>query len=244
MERVEFRSGGQRVVGVLHPGRELKHRSHRIVITCHGILSSKDSQKYVQIAEDFTSHGISVLRFDFRGSGESEGEGNLLSNRVNDLESAITFVTSRGFDSFGLLGSSYGGTTAILVAKRNSRIGAIVTWSTPCELTRLFGSIGNESQESRAVKAGETEGRVISSGFMQDLSRHDVVAATREIGNILVIHCKGDEIVPWLEAKTIYNNARQPKQLKIFEGGDHQLLNPSIRRGAIDLSLEWMNKHL
>jgi dipeptidyl aminopeptidase/acylaminoacyl peptidase len=203
-------------------------------------MSSKDSEKYLQIAEQFSSHGIPVLRFDFRGSGESEGSGNLLLNRIMDLNAAIKFVIELGHKSIGLLGSSYGGATAILVASENRNVRCLTTWSTPCNLTELFGSMKEQSQEPLSAEAATD----FQPNFMQYLSRHNVAEAAKKVRNILVIHCKGDKIVPWSQARTIYDNAMRPKRLRIFEGGDHQLLEPTIRRDAIELSLGWMISYL
>jgi alpha/beta superfamily hydrolase len=115
-----------------------------IVITCHGLMSSKDSQKYLEMAELLSSRGFPVLRFDFRGSGESEGSGNLLSKRVMDLEAAVKFAKDRGCRSVGLVGSSYGGSAAILVASEIAEIKCLVTWSTPCKLAELFDRLDME----------------------------------------------------------------------------------------------------
>jgi esterase/lipase len=60
----------------------------------------------------------------------------------------------------------------------------------------------------------------------------------------MVIHCKGDIVVPWSDAKIIYENAKQPKRLKIFEKGDHQFIDPRIRKEALELSLGWCSKYL
>ena len=43
-------------------------------IACHGMFSSKDSDKFIAIAERFTQEGIAVLRFDDRGVGKSGGK--------------------------------------------------------------------------------------------------------------------------------------------------------------------------
>jgi dipeptidyl aminopeptidase/acylaminoacyl peptidase len=244
VERIQFMSGGQRVVGVIHPGRGRKAPTGQIVITCHGLLSSKDSDKYLQIADNFSSRGISVLRFDFRGSGESEGAGNLLTNRVMDLNSAIGFVTDRGYKSVGLLGSSYGGTTALLVAGECERVKCLVTWSTPCELVELFQSMTSKSDASLSAGTTGSAKGVGQLSFMEDLSRYNVAGTARKVKNVLVIHCKGDKVVPWSQARNIFDNARQPKRLRIFGGGDHQLLEPSIRRDAIELSLGWIIHYL
>jgi dipeptidyl aminopeptidase/acylaminoacyl peptidase len=242
-EKVGFISGGQRIVGVLHfpDRRELKRE--RIVITCHGYLSSKDSEKYLQIANRFSSQGIAVLRFDFRGSGESEGCGDFLTNRVVDLKAAVDFSIKRGFKSIGILGSSYGGTTAILTAEEAPQVGALVTWSTPCKLIELFKPMTRETRDRLSHPRAASEGAELTE-FMRDLSRYDAIEVVRSISKILVVHCRDDEVVPWTQAKLIFDNALEPKQLKVFEKGDHQLTDPSMRREAIELSLKWFVKYL
>jgi dipeptidyl aminopeptidase/acylaminoacyl peptidase len=76
------------------------------------------------------------------------------------------------------------------------------------------------------------------------LARYDVAEAAKRLRKIFVIHCKGDRVVPWNQAKIIYENAKEPKRLKIFEKGDHQLIDPSIRRQALSLTVDWLIKYL
>jgi dipeptidyl aminopeptidase/acylaminoacyl peptidase len=206
-------------------------------------MSSKDSQKYLQIADLLSSSGFAVLRFDFRGSGESEGSGNLFSKRIADLEAAKEFVYDRGYQSVGLIGSSYGGATAILVASKTPEIKCIVTWSTPCKLNELFDDLDNQDVKGQPGSPQQFE-KSDQSQFKEDLSRYDVAAAARRITKILVIHCRGDRVVPWSQAKMIYENAREPKRLKIFEGGDHQLIDPYIRKEALSITVDWLAHYL
>ncbi len=244
IQRAEFLSGGQRVVGMIHFPQKEDAEKRRAVITCHGLMSNKDSQKYREIADMFSAQGLAVLRFDFRGNGESEGSGDILSNRIMDLKAAIQFTTRKGFKSIGLLGSSYGGATAIIVASKTPEIKCLVTWSTPCKLVELFESINRKDVENRSRNQKPTHKAIDTSEFMKDLAGHSVVEASKKVSNILVMHCKGDIVVPWSHAKIIYENAKEPKRLRIFEKGDHQFLNPSIRKEALELSLNWSTKFL
>nr|MDO8100658.1 alpha/beta fold hydrolase [Candidatus Njordarchaeota archaeon] len=243
-ERVKFVSGGQHIVGVIHLPHASTTKGKRIVITCHGFMSSKDSQKYLQIAQRFLSCGIAVLRFDFRGSGESEGTRDLLGNRITDLKAAIEYATERGFKSIGVLGSSFGGATAILVTAETPNVGALVTWSTPCQFIELFEPILTAEIKDYEAALEGMGGEIESSEFIEDLSKHSVIEAVKRVNKILTIHCKGDKVVPWTQAKLIFENAQEPKQLKVFEKGDHQLLDPSIRGEAIELSLKWFMNYL
>src|SRR5512147_2961755 len=110
VEKVSFKSEGYRISGILHRPDK---KNPPCVIASHGLLSSKNSEKYIALGERISKEGIAMLRFDFRGIGESEGsEGdNTISKKVADLNGGIDFVRSYpGLGNrIGLMGSSLGG---------------------------------------------------------------------------------------------------------------------------------------
>jgi fermentation-respiration switch protein FrsA (DUF1100 family) len=77
-EKVSFESEGYRISGVLHlPDEE----NPACVIASHGLLSSKDSEKYIALGERMSGEGMAMLRSIL--SGESEGEeDNTVSKRL------------------------------------------------------------------------------------------------------------------------------------------------------------------
>ncbi|HVQ78128.1 MAG TPA: hypothetical protein VMT79_21615, partial [Candidatus Binatia bacterium] len=70
MERFDLAVAGDRLAGVLH--RPLADRAP-CVIACHGLGASKDSDKYLMLADALVCAGLALARFDFHGSGESGG---------------------------------------------------------------------------------------------------------------------------------------------------------------------------
>jgi len=222
------RFGEYGLAGVLHSPNK---KTSACVITCHGLYSSKDSEKYVSIGRKFCGEGLAVLRFDFRGCGESGGllEETSLTGRMEDLESALDFVEEQGYESVGVMGSSLGGTVAVLTAAKDRRIKALVTWATPCHLDELFRGEVIEGLER----------------LRQDVRRYDVVKALKETRcPVLIVHGSLDEIVPLSHAKVLYENAKEPKDIQIIESADHRLTNPIHREKAIELTLEWFKKYL
>jgi len=222
------RFGEYGLAGVLHSPNE---KTSACVITCHGLYSSKDSEKYVSIGRRFCEESLAVLRFDFRGCGESGGlfEDTSLTGRMEDLESALDFVEEQGYESTGVMGSSLGGTVAVLTTAKDRRVKALVTWATPCHLDELF-------------REGLLEG---FEKLKQDIRRYDVAKALKEIRcPILFVHGSLDEIVPLFHANFLYENAKEPKDIQIVEDADHRLTDPSHRRRAIELTLEWFKKYL
>jgi alpha/beta superfamily hydrolase len=138
VDKVTFVSEGQRLAGILHlPEKE----NPPCVIASHGLLSSKDSEKYVALGNRLSQEGIAMLRFDFRGIGESEGriEDDTVSRRIVDLGSAIEFVRSRRDlgNRIGLLGSSLGGYVSLIKASLDQAIRTVAIWATPFHLDDL-----------------------------------------------------------------------------------------------------------
>ena len=232
-EKVSFQSEGQKISGVLH----LPDREHPpCMIASHGLLSSKDSEKYVALGNRMSEEGMAMLRFDFRGIGESEGneEDNTITKKLMDLSSALSFIRSRKDlgDRIGLVGSSLGGFLSLIKASMDKEIGSVVVWATPLHLDDL----GSKEQEEDYPLPPEA--------FFQDLPRHRLLPILNGVSNCLVIHGEEDELVPVEQALGIFYQLSSPKEIHVIGGADHRLTEPSHRQRAIDLTVEWFKKYL
>ncbi len=228
MKEKIVRFGENRLAGVFHLPHE---EASTCVIACHGLYSSKDSEKYVGIARMFCREGLAVLRFDFRGCGESGGlfEETSLTERMEDLREALDFVQRQVYESVGVMGSSLGGTVAVLTAARDKRVKALVTWAAPCQLDELF--------RGEIIKGLEK--------FRRDVNKYNVVEAVKEAHcPVMIIHGSLDEQVPPSHAEVLYQNANEPKNIQIIEGANHRLTNPHDRKRALQLTLDWFKKYL
>ncbi|HUL29095.1 MAG TPA: YqiA/YcfP family alpha/beta fold hydrolase, partial [Thermodesulfobacteriota bacterium] len=227
MEKVSFLSEGQKIAGILHLPNKM---NPPCVIASHGLLSSKESEKYVTLGERMSSEGMAMLRFDFRGIGASEGklEDDSVSRRMADLSSAIGFVKSypgMGGNRVGLLGSSLGGYVSLIGASMEKGIAAVVVWATPFHLDDL----GSKKQGEDYPLPGKA--------FFEDLPRHRLLPLLPEVINCLVIHGDRDELVPVDQAWEIFHALGAPKEIHVIEEGDHRLTNLSHRQRAIELSV-------
>lgn len=225
-ERVVLEVDNLKIVGIFH---RIKETDAPIVVTCHGMLSTKDSEKYLEIANVLTSSGINAFRFDFRGCGESEGyfTDSTVTARLRDLEAVLQYIHDM-FENVALLGSSLGGTLSILAASKFKTIKTIVTWAAPILLKGILIPLKG----------------VILQKFIEDLENIDITGAAKEVSNILIIHGEQDKIVPVKDAYTLFKLVKEPKKLKIIKNMDHRFTNPKLRKIAIDESLRWLKNHL
>jgi len=232
-EKFFFQSEAQKMAGVLH----LPEKSNPpCVVASHGLLSSKESEKYIALGERLSKEGIAMLRFDFRGIGESEGrlEDDTVSRRIMDLGAAVDFLLVRpGLGRrIGLVGSSLGGYVSLFKAARDKEIRALVIWATPLHLDDL----GSKKQEEDEPLPGEA--------FFRDLPKHALLPVLPKISNCMVIHGEKDELVPVDQAWEIFQGLNGPKEIHVIEGADHRLTQISHRQRAMDLTVEWLKKYL
>ena len=92
---VVFRNDrGQNLSGVVHfPHRET---TPPLLIMAHGFTDDKvsDNRLFVRFPRCAREQGFAVLRFDFAGSGDSEGDfaDVTITGEIQDLRSAIAFL--------------------------------------------------------------------------------------------------------------------------------------------------------
>jgi len=91
---------------------------------------------FLVIADYLTKRGIGVLRYDDRGTGQSEGKYKVgvHADRTSDVESAIEYLKTRkeiNRDNIGLIGHSEGGLIASMVASKSRDVDFIVLLAAP-----------------------------------------------------------------------------------------------------------------
>jgi len=126
-----FSGPGLRLSGrVYHPAEDRDR--HAGIVFCHGFGGVKEGTP-VGLSEILAQHGYTVLTFDYRGFGGSEGpRGRLVpAEQVEDAVHAVEYLASLpGVDRrrLGIYGTSFGGGIAALAALRSEHIrAAIVT---------------------------------------------------------------------------------------------------------------------
>jgi fermentation-respiration switch protein FrsA (DUF1100 family) len=206
------------------------------VVAAHGLMSSKDSDKYVQIGETFSQAGLAVCRFDFRGCGESGGglADTTVALRITDLRAVVERMRAHPALSgrVALLGSSLGGYVSLFAASQDLRVKAVAAWATPANLDDL-------AERPDAVRS-----QGLGDAFIAELGSGRYLRAPAGTRYCLFIHGDGDEIVPVEHARRLYAASLNPRQLEIVPGGDHRLADASHREHAIRVSLDWIGRYL
>lgn len=232
---------GDSLVAIMHG--EL---SETVIVLCHGMLSTKDSAKHVRLAEELADLGFSVLRFDFSGCGESEGRlfDLTFSREIEDLDAVIDWLAGQGARRFGVVGSSMGGSVALLTAARDERIVAVATIAAVAHPSAIDERYPDRAREWREQGYVQTDAGQIGRAYYDDAMAHDVAwAASVLLAPILVIHGTRDEVVPPSDGHDLACAARRATLIEIDEA-DHRLTHPQHLGEALAQVRRFMVKEL
>jgi alpha-beta hydrolase superfamily lysophospholipase len=222
-----------------------------VVIGSHGLVSSKDSPKQIELARRCNTAGIAYFRFDHRGCGESQGkfeEVTSLSGRSMDLRQAIRILMLRRElgKRVALFGSSFGGTTVLNVAAELNATGAAGTTALlPAEISAIVTvAAPASSQYLDAEPERPPELDFLTPEFYQTHLQFDITGSLSNLHHVLVFHGDADSIVPVDNARMIFERVRSPKQLIIQENGDHPMSQATHQSDFQAKSIEWFTTYL
>jgi pimeloyl-ACP methyl ester carboxylesterase len=247
-EKISFRnSRGDRLSGVLHHPSKL--RATGSVILCHGMESDKNSEKLIFLSQALAGRGILALRFDFAYVGESSGQfaDITYAGEVEDLSAAYAQMRRRETGRIAILGSSMGGTVALLFAAREPEVAGLVTLAAPLHPENFPKRILTPEHFQRWREQGFTvyNGRRLNLSLLEDLEKINVPEAARKIRcPVLILHGDADAVVPVEEAYELHACLATSKRLSIQRGADHRYSDPSDMQGALAEALDWLSENV
>lgn len=224
----------QYLAGVMHVPRVIDNPP--VLVLAHGFTDDKvcDNRIFVRFARRASEQGYAVLRFDFAGSGDSEGDfaDMTVTKEIQDLKSALEFAQSIPLltDSpVYLIGYSLGGAVALSAAALDHRVRGVVCWAPASDLRPVFSAILGEgaflaARNNKAVACrNDSKCFLLNSEFFSDLEKHRPV---REIAHlsprpVLLVHGTADRKVAPGHAQALFRAAGEPKALHFIRGAQH-----------------------
>jgi putative redox protein len=217
----------------------------------HCFTCTKNLRAVNNISRGLTGQRIAVLRFDFTGLGESEGdfaETNFSSN-VADLVAAANFLAHEFEGPQILIGHSLGGAAVLQAAGQIPSVRAVVTIGAPSEpthVTRLLASARETieaSGEAEVAIAGRTFR--IKKQFLDDLDRTRMESTVRNLRRpLLVLHSPLDTTVGINNAAELFQAAKHPKSFISLDKADHLLSKPEDSLYVGSLIPAWVSRYL
>lgn len=217
----------------------------------HCFTCSKNFKAATHISRALAAEGFGVLRFDFTGLGESEGDfaDTSFSSNVDDVVAAAAFLDHE-YDAPALLvGHSLGGAAVLQAAGRIAPVRAVATIGAPCEpshVTNLFAGATDEIEERGEVEVSIAGRRFkIKKQFIDDLETTRMQEIIRGLGRaLMILHSPVDDIVGIDNAASIFAAARHPKSFVSLDRADHLLSEQRDSRYVGRVIAAWARKYI
>lgn len=244
---IEFDSQGNTLSGLLEsPTGEVR----AYVLFAHCFTCGKDIAAASRISRALTQMGYAVLRFDFTGLGNSDGDfsNTNFSSNLDDLIAAANYLRDNHAAAQLLIGHSLGGAAVLSVAGELPEVKAVVSIAAPASAGHVIHNFANhleeiEQQGIANVKLGLREFS-IKKQFIDDVAEHSRSGFNLKGKALLVMHSPLDNYVAIAEAEKIYSLAKHPKSFVSLDQADHLLSNKADAEYVATVVCGWADKYI
>lgn len=224
---------------------------HSFAIFAHCFTCGKSLSAVRQISMALNLNGVAVLRFDFTGLGESEGdfsETNFSSN-IDDLLAAAAYLEQHHQAPNLLVGHSLGGAAVLCAAERLPAVKAVATIGAPFDPSHVKHLLepAIEVIDEQGIAKVDIGGRPFSvkKQFLEDIREQDLVEKIKQLNKaLLIMHSPQDRVVAIENAARLYHAARHPKSFISLDGADHLLSDKMDAAYVGDVIGSWVKRYL
>ena len=223
------------------------------VLLCHGFTGTRIETHclFVKMSRLLEKIGIASCRFDFIGSGESDGDfvDMTVQGEVEDTLAVLDYVKALDLvDSsrLGTIGLSLGGAVAALAAGESRSFRAVCLWAPVAFPGELF----LDPMGTAALNSLNRRGWIDQAGNKLGLSFFEKLGALRPVEAlasaempVLILHGSQDTIVP-LEHARAYQGACKDARLVIVNQSDHTFNSVAWEKKVLGKTLEWFGERL
>jgi esterase/lipase len=247
-QQIQFSNiSGEKLAGTFHvPANDSRHG----VILGHCFTCSRHTRILRDLSLALVEEGFKVLRFDFSGNGQSEGNfsESFYSKQVKDIDSAVSFISSHGVRWIGLAGHSMGAMVALLAASQTDTIKAVCTLAAKASALQSSHFLSQDQ-----IQELKSTGRVnfisrgrnvkITEDFFADAARYDLSSIMPSLSQpLMVVHGDMDEIIPVENAYRLHQYRKVNTELVIIPGADHMFSQDEHRQEVVERVAQWFNE--
>lgn len=239
---------GQKLAGILHIPKG--KGPFPAVIVCHGFKGYKDQKMMVEISRALAKAGILAFRFDFAGSGESEGSFKVMSivQEVRDLHSAIKFVKNlknTDKNKIGLTAHSLGGSVCIMQAAEEKNIRTLALVAPVVDRRGWIKEYIRQAKLYRYDRFFLLNGRRLPNNFIKKNTFAIYNLARKIRVPLLIIQGDRDQSsATYPKARRFIARIKGVKKLVRIRNGDHMFTKKKDFNRMISLTVNWFKKYL
>lgn len=219
-------SRGYRMLSILEYD-DLSTKGENMVVLIHGFGGTKiePHRMYPKLSNRLSKLGFTVLRFDFVGSGDSDGDFKdmTISGEIQDSVNVVNYCRDNFFaENIFILGYSMGGCIASYTASLIENNG-LVLWSPVSNLYWNFYHIFGKERFKRGLEGNDVDylGDVLGSRFFDELLNINPLERIKSYKKpVCIIHGTEDkDVLPF--NSNCYNKKILNCNIHFINGADH-----------------------
>ena len=219
------------------------------IIFSHCFTCTKDIITAYRTSRMLAKHGYAVLRFDFSGLGDSEGDfANCnFSTTIEDINAAIQFLSQHYTSPTVLIGHSLGGTSSLATAIDNDCIKKVITIAAPSQPAHVLHHFGHALTilEQNSPASFEVAGQFynIKPQFVDDVRAWDMQTQLARLDKpVLIFNIENDALVSEENALQIQQWVKGKTTLIDLKDTDHILSNKEASADVVEKMIDWLEK--
>lgn len=251
---VEIQSRNLTLRGMLHIPDGITEKVPMVCIF-HGFTGNKMEPHFifVKLSRRLEAEGIASVRFDFGGSGESDGDfiDMTISKELEEAKDILDYAKSLDFvdkRKIGVLGLSMGGAVASMLAgDRKEDIQSLCLWAPAGNMGELVlrGRSEEDINGMRSSGYWDVGGLSVGTGFLNDVLTVDIFGkAAKYDKNVLLLHGDNDAAVPISTSERYLEIYETRAVLHTIEGADHTFNTRAWEEEVLDYTLGFFEAEL
>ncbi|KHO62926.1 alpha/beta hydrolase [Thermoanaerobacter sp. YS13] len=257
-KHVEFTYNGKTLRGMMHLPDGIQGKVPMVAIF-HGFTGNKMEPHFifVKLSRQLEKVGIGSIRFDFYGSGESDGDFSEMtfSGELEDARQIIKFIKNEPMadvENIGILGLSMGGAVAgVIASELKEEIKVLVLWAPAFNMPELILE-QSKSADEKMLGMLEREGIIdigglaLSKEFIDDLIKLNIFELSKGYDKpVLIVHGTEDAAVKYEVSDKILEEVYKGNAKRItIEGADHTFNKLEWEKKAIEESINFFKENL
>ncbi|QAT62179.1 alpha/beta fold hydrolase [Acidilutibacter cellobiosedens] len=247
-ESTWIESRGYKILSILEYDKD-ENKGKNLVVLIHGFVGTKiePHRMYKKLSERLSKIGYSVVRFDFVGSGDSEGDfkNMTISGEIEDGINVIEYYKKEfNTEKLYILGFSMGGCVASILASKVNSDG-LVLWSPVSNPFWNFYNLLSHDEFLKGIKGNDIDylGDVVGKDFFNELLYINPLEYAKNYKNpVLIIQGSGDcDVLPI--NSYCYNMVFPNSSVHIIENADHCYSSSAFEKELLNYSVDYFLKN-
>ncbi len=220
------------------------------IVFLHGFTVWKTGPQrlYEEFVRMAVKNGFCVVRYDFYGTGESEGEfyEMTIGSEMNETKAIVEWTKRQPYVDAGnifLGGHSMGA----LIAVREAPViqpKCVFGWATALSMLYQAG-VRTRTMKGATERGWDIDGLELSREFMDECAGMDFLEMAKGYeGPVLLIHGSGDMDIPVECSYALRKVYGERCELDIVPGANHRFLSLPWKQHVYEKTLEFLKKQI